>query len=159
MNYNNEKKMAITTNFKQIQERFNSKYWKSIDEFEEYYLQEISERLEDTNYYTDRNGNEVKIPPINHHPKLKKYEIWIEGYISIGEGGTVQLIGKTKARNFAQACHIIMCEKYLEQIEKNNQSDYNGYVTPGRWDYNPDKLTYWGCRLYWNEELATKIYG
>lgn len=151
--------MAITTNFLLIKEKYKPEYWNSIDEFEEFYLRNIAERLPDTNYYTDRNGVEIKIPPINHHPELQDYEVWMSGYVATGESSDATFIGKVKARNFAQACHILMCKQYLEWVEKENHPDYKLYSTPGRWDYDPNSLTYWNCRLYWSEKLARKTFG
>ncbi len=151
--------MAITTNFNGIKEKFNPRYWNSIDEFEQYYLQDLAERLADTNYYTDRNGIEKAIPPVNHHPELKEYEVWMEGYAATGESASANLVGKVKARSFAQACHILMCKQHLEWMEKENNPNYKEYCTPGRWDYDPGRLSYWGCRLYWSEELAKKTFG
>lgn len=151
--------MAITTYFESIQEKFKPQYWKSIDEFEEFYLRDLAERRADTNYYTDRNGIERTIPPINHFPELKEYEVWMEGYAVTGERSGAQLVGKTKARSFAQACHILMCKQHLEFMEKENQPEYEKYSTPGRWDYDPSSLTYWACKLYWSEELAKKSFG
>lgn len=150
--------MAISTSFESVLKKYNPKYWKSIDEFEQYYLQEIAENSE-INFYTDRNGVELKISDINHHPELKEYEVWMEGYAATGERGTAQLLGKVKARNFGQACHIVMCKNHLEWMKKENQPDYKQYSTPSRWDYDPNKLTYWGCKLYWSEELAKKYFG
>ena len=98
------KAMAITTNFQIIQKEFNPQYWKSIDEFEEYYLRRIQETMADRNYYTDRNGFERRIDFINHHPELKEYEVWCEGYAATGESAGASLVGKAMARNFAQAC-------------------------------------------------------
>lgn len=60
--------MAITTSFTGIQKEFNPQYWKSIDDFEEYYLRRIQETMADRNYYTDRNGVERQIDFINHFP-------------------------------------------------------------------------------------------
>jgi hypothetical protein len=151
--------MGISTNYKKMREKFNPRYWGSIKEFEEYYLKEISERLPDTNYYTNEGGVEVVIPPINHHPKLKEYEIWSEGFVATGQSSGAIFWGKVKARNFAQACHILMCQEHLKQIKKENNSEYKKYTTPGRWDYNPQELSYWGCKLYWSEELAKKTFG
>ncbi len=151
--------MAITTNFQSVREKFNPRYWDSIDEFEEYYLQDFAERIPDTNYYTDKSGTERVIPPINHFPELREYEVWMEGYAATGESEGASLVGKVKARNFAQACHILMCKQQLERIERENQPSHKGYSTPGRWDYDPSSLTYWGCRLYWSEDLAKKSFG
>jgi hypothetical protein len=50
-------------------------------------------------------------------------------------------------------------QKELEFMEKENKSDYKEYSTPGRWDYDPNELTYWGCRLFWSKELAKKSFG
>lgn len=151
--------MAISTNFAQIQQKYNSRHWKSVDEFEEFWLKEISETRADTNYYTDRNGIEQTIKPINHHPVLKEYEVWMEGYAATGESSDATLLGKTLARNFAQACDIIMCKDHLKWINKVNQPDYKEYCPPSTWSYDPHKLSVWACKLYWSEELARKSFG
>ena len=52
--------MAISTTFQSMKEKFRPQYWKSIEEFEEYYLRDLAERLADTNYYTDKYGVERK---------------------------------------------------------------------------------------------------
>lgn len=151
--------MAISTTFKDVQEEFNPQYWKSIDEFEEFYLWRLSEKLADTNYYTDRNGVEVKIQPVNHYPELQEYEVWMPGYQATGDSANAHLVGKVKARNFAQACHILMCKQKLENIEKENALYNRDYVTSGRWDYDPSTLSYGACPLYRSEELARKSFG
>lgn len=151
--------MAITTTFQQIEKQYYSRYWNSIDEFEAYFLRDLSERLADTNYYTDRHEKQVVIPPINHHPELMEYEVWMEGYAATGESAGASLVGMVKARNFAQACHILVCKQHLEWIEKENNPNNKGYCDAGRWDYNPNRLTYWGCKLFWSRELAMKSFG
>ena len=151
--------MAITTNYEQIKQKYDIRIWESINEYEIFYLREISERSADTNYYTNKNGDEIIIKPINHHPELKKYEVWMEGYVATGEKGIANLQGITKARNFAQACHIVMCENKLKHIKEENNSEYKDYSTPGRWDYNPQMLSFWGCRLFWSKQLASKLFG
>lgn len=151
--------MAITTSFTGIQKDFNPQCWKSIDDFEEYYLRRIQETMADRNYYTDRNGVERQIDFINHHPELKEYEVWIEGYAATGESAGPSLVGKAFARNFAQACDIVMCKNHLAWIEKVNKPDYKEYCPPRKWDYDPNRLSDWGCRLYWSKELASKSFG
>lgn len=151
--------MAISTKFEHVKEQFRPKYWRDIDEYEKFYLERLSETLADTNYYTDRAGVEREIQPINHHPGLKEYEVWSEGYAATGESGGATLHGKAFARNFAQACHIVMATEHLKWIEKVNAPSYKEYETGGRWDYDPSELSYWGCRLYWSEELARKSFG
>ena len=76
--------MAITTSFKDVQSKFTPQYWKSINEFEEYYLRRIQETKTDRNYYTDRNGVEREINFINHYPELTEYEVWSEGHSATG---------------------------------------------------------------------------
>jgi hypothetical protein len=151
--------MAISTKFKEIQDRFNKHYWASIDEFELFFLRSIAERLRDTNYYTDRNGIESAIPPINHYPELVEYEVWIEGFSATGQSEPAHLMGKAMARNFAQACHIVMCKAHLKFMEEENLPNYTEYSTSGSWDYSPQELSFWGCRLFWSEELARKSFG
>jgi len=151
--------MAIVTNFDLIQKEFNPRYWKSINDFEEYYLRRLQETIADRNYYTDRTGVEREINAINHFPELKEYEIWMEGYAATGESAGAVLIGKAFARNFAQACDIVMCKSHLAYIEKVNLPDCKDYCPPRKWDYDPMKLSVWGCRLYWSEELARKSCG
>lgn len=151
--------MAISTNFTQVEKQFRSRYWESIKEFERYFLDRISETTIDTNYYTTKEGLEIKIPPINHHPELKEYEVWMEGYAATGESGTASLLGKVKARNFAQACHIIECEAHLKWMKEINEPDYTQYVDAARWDYDPHQLRIWNCGLFWSKELAQKSFG
>ena len=152
--------MAIVTSFaKDVLPNFSSSYWDSVDEYEDYYLRRISETTADRNYYTDRNGIERKINFIDNHPSLKEYEVWISGYAATGESATASLVGKAFARNFAQACDILMCRLHLEWIEKVNSPDYKEYCPPRKWDYDPHKLSDWARGLYWSEKLARKSFG
>lgn len=150
--------MSISTTYKNIQDEFSPRYWSSIDEFEAHYLTELAEHGK-YNYYTDRNGNTAAFPSINHFPELKEYEVWMEGYAATGESAGAHLVGKAEARNFAQACHIVMCEQYLKQAQTENSPEYTHYIDASRWDYDPRSLGYWGCRLFWSEELARKSFG
>lgn len=104
--------MAISLTINDVKEKYIPKYWSSFGEFENYYLQSIRETRADTIYYTGKSGVEEKLPPINHFPELKEYEIWEEGYAATGESGTAHLVGKVMARNFGQACHIVMCKSF-----------------------------------------------
>lgn len=154
--------MAITTSFKMVSEIFAHQppqNWKSIDEFEQYYLRRIQEKLSDTNYYTNREGVEITIEPINHFPELKMYEVWSEGFNIQGNSSGAVLLGKALARNFAQACDIVMCKNHLAWIERVNSPDYKEYCPASTWGYNPNELSDWGCGLYWSEELARKNLG
>ena len=151
--------MAITTTFEQVRKEFSPKYWASIDEFEEYYLRRIQETMADRNYYTDRNGIERQINFIDHHPELKEYEVWMEGYAITGNRSDATLLGKVFARNFAQACDIIMCTKHLAAIKEDNLPENKEFCPPRKWDYDPHKLTVWACGLFWDEKHARKTFG
>lgn len=154
-----QKIMAITSTYEYMKTQFNPKYWGSIEEFEEYFLRRHSETSSDMNYYTNKEGIEVKIPRTDHYPNLQEYEVWMEGYAATGESSGATLIGKCMARNFAQACHYIMCKWKLDTIEKENSVGNTQYVNSDRWDYNPRELSLWACKLYWSEELARKSFG
>lgn len=152
--------MAISTTYQEIQGKFNPHYWKSFEEFEEYYLLNLAEGSKfNYNYYTNKEGVEIKIPTIDHHPVLKEYEVWMSGYAATGESAQAHLVGKAFARNFRQACHIVMCRDFLAYAEKINDPNHTEYEDPARWDYDPNRLTYWACGLYWSEELARKQFG
>ena len=151
--------MAYSTSWSDVKKAFNPQQWKSVEEFEQYFLQRQSEIRQEPNYYTDKNGVEKVIEPVSHFPELKLYEVWSEGYAATGESGGAILMGKAHARNFSQACHTVMCMNFLENGMKINKPTYKGYVDAGRWDYDPSRLTYWGCLLYWSEELAKKTFG
>jgi hypothetical protein len=83
----------------------------------------------------------------------------MQGFAVTGQQCGATLIGKAKARNFAQACHIVMCKHFLNYNNKINKPNFKGHTQPGRWDYNPNDLSEWGCGLYWSEELARKSFG
>jgi hypothetical protein len=151
--------MAISLTFAQIQEKFNPTYWKSIDEFEEHYIQFLREKSFSGHiYYTDRAGKEVKYNPVCHWPELKEYEVWMTGYAATGESDVASLYGKAKARNFEEACHIVACKSYLEWTEKDQIEGKSNYDA-GRWDYDPHRLSFWGCTFHWSHELAAKTFG
>lgn len=148
--------MAISTTYQQVQSKFNPNRWATFEEFESFYLTELSERGL-WNYYTNKDGVEIKIPSVNHHPILKEYEVWMSGFSTMDGVGTPSFEGKFFARNFAQACHIAMCKSQLEWAKKINNPDYKEWCEPHRWAYNPNELTYWACKLCWSEELAIKF--
>src|ERR1700743_2527239 len=141
--------MAISTNYRDVEKQYHQeekeRYFSSIDEYEGFYLQSISERGE-YNYYTDKSGKEKCIDPVDHFPELKEYEVWSEVYRATGKSGSAHLHGKTLARNFKQACHIVMAYNYLKFIEENeNKPGVGKGYGIGRWDYDPSRLTYSRC--------------
>lgn len=151
--------MAIELRYKDIVNKFDKRMWpKGIDEFEEFYLLYLREKGNYIYYWPER-GDRVELKQINHHPELKEYEIWMTGYQATGESNTAVLLGKVKARNFAQACHIYYCKSFLEYQEEYNDIDYKEYIDVARWDYDGNRLSIWMCNLYWSEELARKSFG
>ena len=151
--------MSIKNNYENVKKAFNTKKWDTIKDFEMYFLRRLSESTSDRVYYTDEYNRETYIDAVDNHPILKEYEVWSEGYAATGEDGGAYLVGKVYARNFAQACHIVMCKDYIKHVDIENKSSNNDYCTPSRWDYNPNELSCWGCSLYWSEELARKNFG
>lgn len=108
------------------------------------------------NSYTDENGVERKVPPICHYP-LKEYQVWMEGYADNGGRDGARLWGTVDARNFAEACHKVACVKYLTQLEELEAKEEAHELS--RFDYDAKRLTYWGCGLYWSQELAAQSFG
>ena len=151
--------MAISTSYEWLKEKYNPTYWNSFEEFEDFWLRWRSETLADTNYYTKKDGTEIKISPVNHFPELKEYEVWMSGFAVTGQSQGASLLGIAKARNFGQACHIVMCQDKLDGIKKENDPDNKNYVTPARWDYDPSNLSYWACKLYWSLDIAQRSFG
>ncbi len=148
--------MAISTTFQSMKEKFRPQYWKSIEEFEEYYLRDLAERLADTNYYTDKDGVERKIPPINHFPELKEYEVWMEGYAATGEQGTATLVGRGTGETFDEAVRDYMSKTPNHGIEEVTRNRYSSEE-----NYNNRKSNWhiWACRLFDNEADARKSFG
>lgn len=71
-----------------------------------------------------------------------KYEVWMEGYLATGMEGIPQgatLVGEVEADSFKDACDL-----------------FYGNDT---FHYNPQRLTYWGCKLFDNEQDARKNFG
>lgn len=138
-----EKVMAITLNYEQA-----SGHGMSVDN----YIQWLQETIPDTIYYSTGRGNEeIKFPPINHYPEGKEYEVWTDGYSEDGSPVEPMLWGKAVARNFGEACHKVNCTHYLTNIAKDEIDPTRQYGL-GRWDYDPNKLTYWGLKFRWSKE-------
>ncbi len=78
---------------------------------------------------------------------MKVWEIWTEGYLISGMEGIpepAKKIGEIEAETFQQACDAI-CSSTAWQKSHGN--------------YNRDKLTVWGCRLFDNEADARRLFG
>lgn len=71
----------------------------------------------------------------------KTYEVWSEGYSISGNSADASLMGTIEANTFQEACEKLAEEKL--------------WLT----DFDPARLTYWGCRLFDNEQAARESFG
>lgn len=71
---------------------------------------------------------------------MLNFQIWIEGWRTTGNDGQAQLYAEKEADSFSQAC---------ERVFENDTSG----------NFNQESLTYWGCRLFDNEQDARKRFG
>lgn len=73
-----------------------------------------------------------------------RYEVWIEGYLATGMEGVPQkarLLGTFEADSFRHAC--------VQWAITNKETNL----------FNIEALSYWGCRMFDNEEEARKSFG
>lgn len=70
---------------------------------------------------------------------MKLFEIWCEGHQATGKA---DLIGYMMAYDFKQACEIYA--KLVPSFKKH---------------FDPESMTYWGCKLFDNEKDARKSFG
>jgi len=70
------------------------------------------------------------------------YAIWMEGFRVMEGDGTASLLGHVYAKSFQEAC-----DNWAKTHEDFRQL------------YDPARLTYWGCKLFDNEEEARRNYG
>ncbi len=73
--------------------------------------------------------------------KLNKYEVWSEGYVITGNSSGAIYHGIFDGESFKDAC-----DNWALTLE--DVSYYNGIT-----------LSYWGCRLFDNEDDARKSFG
>lgn len=71
-------------------------------------------------------------------PSLKLYEVWSEGFRATGEHGRARFHGKARALTFEDACHEVLAHDS---------------------DFDAEKNTHWGCRLFDNERSARLAFG
>jgi hypothetical protein len=69
---------------------------------------------------------------------VKTYTLWVEGYAMNCDRGGAWLKGSVEAVSFEDAC---------KRLFKNDPN------------FNPDKLTTWGCRIFDNEREARRAFG
>ncbi len=71
---------------------------------------------------------------------MTEWNIWMSGYQATCEHETAQFVGVFKAETFAEACAAAAVEK-------------------GWKNFDPVRLTEWGCGLYDNEADARRAFG
>ena len=79
--------------------------------------------------------------------EIKVYEIWMEGYAATGEHGIHRLIGRVEAGSFKEACKKAVIEWLGDRCER----EYHYF--------DEEKCTFWGCRMFDNEEDAARAFG
>lgn len=75
--------------------------------------------------------------------KEQEFRIWSEGFILTGNKSGAMFHGRQNAPSFVEAC-----TKFFA-IKGHDLSN----------NYNPIRLTFWGCRLFDNETDARKTFG
>ena len=74
---------------------------------------------------------------------IKWYAVWMEGYCTQGNSSKAKMIGMSRADSFQEACEVAYTDKDGKVDEL----------------FDPERLTYWGCRLFDNEREARKSFG
>lgn len=69
---------------------------------------------------------------------MKAYPIYMEGYQATGDGAKAHYVGEGVGNSFLDACR----RRYVGDV----------------W-YDPNRNTYWGCRLFDNLEDAQRSFG
>ncbi|MMZ46571.1 hypothetical protein D1872_81890 [compost metagenome] len=72
----------------------------------------------------------------------KTWSIWREGFKATGINGKASLLGWGTGETFKDAC---------DDLARKDQT-FRDF-------YDPDRLTYWGCRLHDNEHKARAKFG
>ena len=73
----------------------------------------------------------------------KVFSLWMEGYAVTGNSSKAEFLGNIEAESFGEAC-----DKWASTL---TQPEY--YRRTG------ECASYWGCRIYDNEDDARKFFG
>ena len=76
--------------------------------------------------------------------KMKKFEVWTEGYAATGESGKATFHGEFKGETLKDA--VIKWRNTLTDPHSVKCVDL-------------DRMTFWGCRFFDNETDARKSFG
>lgn len=90
-----------------------------------------------------------------------KFDVWSEGYAATGEHGTAMChrLG-VEAGNFQDACDQVFRQSNpLVRDASEGQPTWARQPASFDSNYDRDRLTYWGCLLFPDENEARKSYG
>ena len=73
--------------------------------------------------------------------EMKIFVVWAEGYQATGESGGATCFGAAQGVTFKDACISFF------------KTRLDGHF------FDPERLTYWGCRLFDSEGVARASYG
>ncbi|MBY6838690.1 thymidine kinase [Clostridium botulinum] len=86
--------------------------------------------------YYEKNLGDIK------NNKIKKYEIWREGYSCTGLHDTARIFGTQEGNSFKEACI-----KFFSEYDDGNLC------------FDSNRMSYWGCKLFDNETDARRHFG
>ena len=69
---------------------------------------------------------------------MKSYNIWAEGWCATGGGGGAVFFGESSGNTFREAC--------ITLLNKDKS-------------FNKENLSWWGCKLFDNEQDARRSFG
>lgn len=72
----------------------------------------------------------------------KVWQVWAEGYRTNGEAAGAKLLGEAESVTFGEAV--------LAVIEGNPELAKH---------FDPERVTYWGCRIFHREQDARRAFG
>lgn len=76
-----------------------------------------------------------------------KFQVWSEGYLATGMEGIpekARMLAEVEADTFQAACDALCSDPEWQRLHGN---------------YDPERCTVWGCRLFGNEADARKAFG
>lgn len=74
--------------------------------------------------------------------RLRQFNVWMEGYVATGQSARAELCGTYTASTFRDAVEMWVNENATR-----------------RKDYDPHKLSFWGCAFFDNEADARRGFG
>ena len=75
--------------------------------------------------------------------EIKAFDLWSEGYACTGQSSKAIFLGTFEADSFENAC-----DKWADTLKEKECYKRNGNIA-----------SYWGCRIYDNEEEVRKSFG